>query len=77
MAPMTFNCAPVLLGQELAVYALLASDQQLNPLLACLVLQNHSVLLDDADALLPWHAHKQPTQAVCLHVKPWAVLGLL
>ncbi len=77
MTAMTFNCTPVLLGQELAVYALLASDQQLNPLLACLVLQNHGVLLGDADVLLPWHAQEQQKQAACLHLKPWAVLGKL
>ena len=73
----TFKCTPVLLGQELAVYALLASDRQLKPLLACLVLQIHGVRLDDADALLLLHAHKQQKQAVCLRLKPWAVLGKL
>jgi hypothetical protein len=74
---MTFTCTPVLLGQELAVYALWASDQQLKPVLACLVLQTHGVLLDDADALLPWYAHEQHKQAACLRSKPWAVLGKL
>ncbi len=75
MTPMPLNCTPVLLGHDLAVYALLASNQQLNPLLACLVLQIHGVLLDDTDALLPWHAQEQQKQAACLHWKPWAVLG--
>ena len=77
MTLITLRCIPVLLGHELAVYALLASNWQLKPLLACLVLQTHGVLLDDTDALLSWHAHEQQKQAAWLHLNPWGVLGNL